>query len=755
MSQYGAAWDAHAAAAAAAQHQHAAHAYAAAQHQQAAYGYGHAAAAHDYSAAGQLQLPQLHAPASIGYGSADPGSGARAPMNGRPGDWTCPKCQGLVFASRSECFKCGEPKPQSAQWSGAQPPAPTPMMRDGKAWNGRPGDWMCPSCYNNNFASRHSCFRCSAPKPGQPVHPDGGASASGPAADGRAFNARPGDWMCPSCNNNNFASRTACFRCSTPKPDLGLAQGNWNAGGAGSAYVNRPGDWVCPSCQSNVFGTRSACYRCSTPRPANAYPVVDAMARAQGQAGPAPAPRAPADAVRAGGPGAVGRKRSPSPSSPPSRSRSRLDAGREDGEVVASTDAPPPPAAADDDNVCLPHLLYGAAAGACVGADCPRRHLTLEAAEARALRIGRRQLASAVSLADADRLIRLFDAYGRQMDADNLGGVWSCLARQLRPMGGIQAAWVSAHEEAIARLSARTLELLPECDVHALASIVDGAAQARHSTAAALLDSVATIAVPCVAHFPPRALTATAAAYATAGRAAPALFDAIGRAAEPRIANFSAAELASLAWAYATAAHAAPALFDAIEHAAAATLGEFSADELSHTAWAFAALGVAAPALFAAVSHAAHRALPQCAADALANLLWAFAKAEQPAPLLFAAAADAAAANLGECAPTVIASVVWAFAKAAQPAAALYAAVAAEAERRLPEFDASQRASMAVSFAAAGHADLAAGFRPAEAEGGEAAAPAAMEVAENAQLAEEEAAVAAAVAETALGESDA
>merc|ERR1712185_710772 len=116
-------------------------------------------------------------------------------------------------------------------------------------------------------------------------------------------------------------------------------------------------------------------------------------------------------------------------------------------------------------------------------------------------------------------------------------------------MGSTQAAWVSAHEEAIARLSARTLDLLPECDVHALASIVDGAAQARHSTAAALLDSVATIAVPCVAHFPPRALTATAAAYATAGRAAPALFDAIGRAAEPRIANFSAAELASLAWA--------------------------------------------------------------------------------------------------------------------------------------------------------------------------------------------------------------
>mmetsp|Transcript_94581 Transcript_94581/g.267733 ORF Transcript_94581/g.267733 Transcript_94581/m.267733 type:complete len:117 (+) Transcript_94581:97-447(+) len=30
----------------------------------------------------------------------------------RPGDWECPKGCGMVFASKSECFKCGAPKPR-------------------------------------------------------------------------------------------------------------------------------------------------------------------------------------------------------------------------------------------------------------------------------------------------------------------------------------------------------------------------------------------------------------------------------------------------------------------------------------------------------------------------------------------------------------------------------------------------------------------------------------------------------------------
>lgn len=30
---------------------------------------------------------------------------------GKPGDWVCPKGCGMVFASKSSCFKCGTPKP--------------------------------------------------------------------------------------------------------------------------------------------------------------------------------------------------------------------------------------------------------------------------------------------------------------------------------------------------------------------------------------------------------------------------------------------------------------------------------------------------------------------------------------------------------------------------------------------------------------------------------------------------------------------
>merc|ERR1719240_1639090 len=32
---------------------------------------------------------------------------------GRQGDWMCPKCKALRWASKSECFKCGSRKPSS------------------------------------------------------------------------------------------------------------------------------------------------------------------------------------------------------------------------------------------------------------------------------------------------------------------------------------------------------------------------------------------------------------------------------------------------------------------------------------------------------------------------------------------------------------------------------------------------------------------------------------------------------------------
>mmetsp|Transcript_162270 Transcript_162270/g.299248 ORF Transcript_162270/g.299248 Transcript_162270/m.299248 type:complete len:133 (+) Transcript_162270:86-484(+) len=41
---------------------------------------------------------------------------------------------------------------------------------------------------------------------------------------------RPGDWECPSCGTNNFARRTECFKCGTPK---GRENGSRGGGGGG------------------------------------------------------------------------------------------------------------------------------------------------------------------------------------------------------------------------------------------------------------------------------------------------------------------------------------------------------------------------------------------------------------------------------------------------------------------------------------------------------------------------------------------
>ena len=51
---------------------------------------------------------------------------------------------------------------------------------------------------------------------------------------GGGGDVRPGDWTCPSCGANCFASKSNCFRCNTPKPDPrmmgGGMMGNFGGG---------------------------------------------------------------------------------------------------------------------------------------------------------------------------------------------------------------------------------------------------------------------------------------------------------------------------------------------------------------------------------------------------------------------------------------------------------------------------------------------------------------------------------------------
>merc|ERR1719221_777738 len=46
------------------------------------------------------------------------GGGGKGGPERRDGDWDCPQCGKLVFASKDECFSCGAPKPRGAGGGG-------------------------------------------------------------------------------------------------------------------------------------------------------------------------------------------------------------------------------------------------------------------------------------------------------------------------------------------------------------------------------------------------------------------------------------------------------------------------------------------------------------------------------------------------------------------------------------------------------------------------------------------------------------
>ena len=90
--------------------------------------------------------------------------------------------------------------------------------RDGYDESARSGDWRCPKCAANVFASKSKCFKCGTAKvEGVEAEQRGGGKRIG----GEVHGTKSGDWPCPKCRANVFASKSICFKCGTPKPDPG------------------------------------------------------------------------------------------------------------------------------------------------------------------------------------------------------------------------------------------------------------------------------------------------------------------------------------------------------------------------------------------------------------------------------------------------------------------------------------------------------------------------------------------------------
>ena len=152
----------------------------------------------------------------------------------RPGDWACPTCGVNVFATRSACFRCNTPRPAGAGGGTEGQPA----VSNGACYKcGQEGHFArtCPNANalpapkgGGNSAPPHSREAFEATQnqarrrqedsqvPQQP--PPQSQQQQGARAQPRAAPARDGDWACPQCGVNVFASKSECFRCRAPRP---------------------------------------------------------------------------------------------------------------------------------------------------------------------------------------------------------------------------------------------------------------------------------------------------------------------------------------------------------------------------------------------------------------------------------------------------------------------------------------------------------------------------------------------------------
>eukprot|EP00242_Pyramimonas_sp_CCMP2087_P012668 CAMPEP_0198198128 /NCGR_PEP_ID=MMETSP1445-20131203/1615_1 /TAXON_ID=36898 /ORGANISM="Pyramimonas sp., Strain CCMP2087" /LENGTH=240 /DNA_ID=CAMNT_0043867593 /DNA_START=192 /DNA_END=910 /DNA_ORIENTATION=- len=187
----------------------------------------------------------------------------------RPGDWICVICDNRNFASRACCHKCQAQKevsdlklrapPSKVQggggggggggysgggsYGGSAPNmlaammgggAPSSPSLGGLAYGAGAGYGAAPQQGNpmqaallQNFMQQYAAQQ-QAQQVQQAQRFSGGYGA--PVAAG---NGNPGDWICPGCDNNNYAFRSQCFRCQIPKPECNIMPEMFSGGGGG------------------------------------------------------------------------------------------------------------------------------------------------------------------------------------------------------------------------------------------------------------------------------------------------------------------------------------------------------------------------------------------------------------------------------------------------------------------------------------------------------------------------------------------
>jgi RNA recognition motif-containing protein len=131
--------------------------------------------------------------------------------------------------------------------TGQQPPGCTkPLGFTFAAADHKKQDWTCPSCGDLQFARNASCRKCGAAKPSDvslknmgllgPKGEQGKDKGTGKGMLGKAKGLTAnGDWMCPDCNDLQFARNEICRMCGRPKE-------GWNESDY-AAWHAQGGEW--------------------------------------------------------------------------------------------------------------------------------------------------------------------------------------------------------------------------------------------------------------------------------------------------------------------------------------------------------------------------------------------------------------------------------------------------------------------------------------------------------------------------------
>ncbi|CAL0318575.1 unnamed protein product [Lupinus luteus] len=106
----------------------------------------------------------------------------------------------------------------------------------------KPGDWLCPKCNFNNFARNIKCLRCDSFCEERIKQLQ---------EDNNHLPLKKGDWICIKCNILNFAKNTRCFLCKEKPPKRHL----------------KTGEWECDSCNYINFRRNMVCLKCDHRRP--------------------------------------------------------------------------------------------------------------------------------------------------------------------------------------------------------------------------------------------------------------------------------------------------------------------------------------------------------------------------------------------------------------------------------------------------------------------------------------------------------